>query len=274
MDHEGRRTRLYFGDQPRHHEDHPTVLSVQDVSFWYGEKQALRNVSLDIHANEITAFIGPSGCGKSTLLRCLNRMNEEVRDTRMTGRILVHDTDLHDPALDLPMVRRRFGWIAQKPNPFPRSIRWNILYGPRIQGLISGRRDEAEELLERTLRAAGLWDEVRDRLDTPGDRLSIGQQQRLCIARAIATEPEFLLMDEPCSALDPISTAMVEELMEQLRASTTLILITHNLQQAARVSQRTAFFHLGRLDEVGDTESLFLHPQSDRCHAFISGLYG
>jgi phosphate transport system ATP-binding protein len=264
---------LHLGALPRHGKDHPVCIAIEDVSFWYGSKQALQNVSLDIYAKEVTAFLGPSGCGKSTLLRCLNRTNEILEGTRMTGRILLDGVDIYDPGLEAPLLRGRFGWIAQQPNPFPRSIRSNILYGPRIQGLVD-KGEEEEALVERSLRAAGLWEEVKDRLNTVGTDLSIGQQQRLCIARALAVDPDVLLMDEPCSALDPVATAMIEQLIDELRARHTIIIITHNLQQAARVSQRTAFFHLGALLEAGDTADIFLTPQNAQCRDFISGRYG
>jgi phosphate transport system ATP-binding protein len=264
---------LHLGPLPNHHADNGARIAVRDVSFWYGDKQVLKDVSIDIYANEVTAFLGPSGCGKTTLLRCLNRTNEIVPGTRMTGSILMDGADIYDPAIEAPMLRRRFGWIAQQPNPFPRSIRSNILYGPRIQGKVDNGED-GEALVERSLRAAGLWDEVKDALDRDGNELSIGQQQRLCIARALATDPEVLLMDEPCSALDPISTARIENLIDELRQRCAIIIITHNLQQAARVSQRTAFFHLGELLEVGDTRDIFLNPQNPRCRDFVTGRYG
>ena len=264
---------LHLGALPNHHATNPVSIAVEDVSFWYGEKQALKNVSIDIYANEVTAFLGPSGCGKTTLLRCLNRTNEILEGTRMTGRITLDGADIYDPELEAPMLRRRFGWIAQQPNPFPRSIRSNILYGPKIQGLMDDGED-ADALVERSLRAAGLWEEVKDRLAMDGNELSIGQQQRLCIARALATDPEVLLMDEPCSALDPVSTARIENLIDELRRQHTIIIITHNLQQAARISQRTAFFHLGALLEVGDTRDIFLNPQNERCRDFVTGRYG
>lgn len=243
------------------------------MDFWYGEKHALKNISMDIFASEVTAFIGPSGCGKTTLLRCFNRTNEIIPGTRMEGRVLLEGADIYDPELDPQLVRQRFGWIAQRPNPFPRSIRYNVLYGPRLRGLV---RDQASEaaLLEESLRAAGLWNEVKDRLGESGDELSIGQQRRLCIARAIATRPEVLLMDEPCSALDPVATAVIESLIERLRPDFTIIIITHNIHQAARLSQRVAYFHLGELVEVGDTKKILLNPQTKRCHDFITGRFG
>lgn len=262
-----------LGPVPNHNLDHPAKLSIQDVSFWYGPKQALKNVSLEIFRNEVTAFIGPSGCGKTTLLRCLNRMNEIIEHTHMEGRILLDGENIYLPEVDPPVLRACFGWIAQKPNPFPWSIRANIAYGPRISGLVSDRQQQ-EALVEGSLRAVGLWDEVKDRLREPGTDLSGGQQQRLCIARALATQPEVILMDEPCSALDPVSTALFEDLVDELRQRYTIVIVTHNLQQAARIAQRTAFFHLGELIEAGDTEQIFLRPQSERCQDFITGRYG
>jgi phosphate transport system ATP-binding protein len=264
---------IHLGPLPNHSLDHGTKITVKEVNFWYGAKQALKHVSLDIYANEVTAFLGPSGCGKSTLLRCLNRTNEIIDGIRMQGRILLDGVDIYAPDLDPTMLRRRFGWIAQRPNPFPWSIRANIVYGPRIQGLVAGR-EESESLVERTLRAVGLWDEVKDRLNGAGTDLSIGQQQRLCIARALATQPEVILMDEPCSALDPVATALIENLIEELKLNYTIVIITHNIQQAARIAQRIAFFHLGELVEDGDTRDIFLNAKSARCLNFITGRYG
>ena len=264
---------IHLGPLPNHDLAHKAKIKVQNVSFWYGLKQALKNVSLNIYANEVTAFIGPSGCGKSTFLRCLNRTNEIVSHTRMDGLVLLDGLDVYDPALDPPLVRRRLGWIAQRPNPFARSIRDNILYGPQIHGFVSGREYE-DALVEFSLRAVGLWDEVCDRLDHPGDAISIGQQQRLCIARAIAIQPEVMLMDEPCSALDPVATALIERLIDKLRATYTIVIITHNMQQGARISQRIAFFHLGEILETGDTEQVFGSPKSGQSEDFMSGLYG
>jgi phosphate transport system ATP-binding protein len=273
MSHVAPDNRIHLGPHPNHDADHKVKIAIEDVSFWYGTKQALKHVSLDIFANEVTAFMGPSGCGKSTLLRCLNRTNEIVEHTRMEGRIRLDGADIYAPDVDPPLLRRRFGWIAQRPNPFPWSIRTNIAYGPTIDGLVASRA-EAEPLVESSLRAVGLWQEVKDRLDAPGLELSIGQQQRLCIARAIATHPEVLLMDEPCSALDPLATALIEDLIDRLKADYTIVIITHNLQQAARVAQRAAFFHLGELMEAGDVEQVFLAPKTRRCQDFITGRYG
>jgi phosphate transport system ATP-binding protein len=263
----------HLGPRPNHTTDHPVKLAIRNVNFWYGGKQALKNVTVDIFSKEVMAFLGPSGCGKTTLLRCLNRTNEIIEGARLEGCICCDGVDIYAPELEVALVRRRFGWIAQRPNPFPRSIRSNILYGPTIQGQLDHQED-AEALLEHTLRAVGLWDEVKDRLGDSGLDLSIGQQQRLCIARAIATQPEVLLMDEPCSALDPVATALIEDLIDRLRATYTIVIITHNLQQAARIAQRTAFFHLGELLEVGDTEEIFLNPKNLRCHDFVTGRYG
>ena len=273
MLHQSIDTLIHLGPTPNHTSDHRVKVNIDDVSFWYGEKQALKHVNLDIYEKEVTAFLGPSGCGKTTLLRCLNRTNEILDDVRMEGHIRLDGVDIYDPDLDPPFIRRRFGWIAQRPNPFPWSIRKNVLYGPKIQGIVDNR-PEAEILLEQSLRAVGLWDEVRDRLDDSGADLSIGQQQRLCIARAIATHPDVLLMDEPCSALDPVATALVENLIEELRARYTIVIITHNMQQAARIAQRVAFFHLGELLELGDAQAIFVSPKNRRCQDFVTGRYG
>ncbi len=264
---------IHLGPIPNHKVDHLLKIAVEDVSFWYGEKRALNKVSLDIFRNEVTAFIGPSGCGKSTLLRCLNRTNDVIPHARMEGRILLDGEDTNEPDLDPPFLRRRFGWIAQKPNPFPWSISANITYGAKIQGVINSRH-EADELVEQMLRVVGMWDEVKDRLDERGTDLSGGQQQRLCIARALATKPEIILMDEPCSALDPIATAVVEDIIDTLRQDYTIVIVTHNLQQAARVSQRAAFFHLGDLVEADDTEEILINPKAQRCQGFVKGHYG
>jgi phosphate transport system ATP-binding protein len=264
---------IHLGSRPNHTGDHGAKIKVEDVSFWYSQKQALKHVSLDIYEKEVTAFLGPSGCGKTTLLRCLNRTNEILEGARMEGHIRLDGVDIYDPDLDPPFIRRRFGWIAQRPNPFPWSIRTNVIYGPKIQGLIAGHAD-AEALLEQSLQAVGLWAEVKDRLDDPGTDLSIGQQQRLCLARAIATHPDVLLMDEPCSALDPVSTTLVENLIDELRARYTIVIITHNMQQAARIAQRVAFFHLGELLELGDAKAIFVSPKNQRCQDFVTGRYG
>jgi phosphate transport system ATP-binding protein len=243
---------LHFG-AARHEGGHAAKLRVADFDFWYGEKHALKSISLAVPEREVTALVGPSGCGKSTLLRCFNRTNDTIPGVRRRGTIHLNGQEVHDPALDPVELRRRFGWVDQKPNPFPRSVFDNVAYGPRLHGLV-GTRAEAAERVERCLRLAGLWDEVKDRLREPGTDLSGGQQQRLCIARALAIDPEVLLMDEPCSALDPTATAHVEELIMALRQQVTIVIITHNLQQAARISQQTAFFYLGELLEAGETE--------------------
>jgi len=248
-------------------------IEVRNVDFWYGEKQVLFDVSLDIKDRQVTAFIGPSGCGKSTLLKCFNRTNELVPNTRMQGRILLGGEDVYDKSVDPPFLRRRFGWVAQKPNPFPKSIYYNVAYGARLHGFVKNQA-ETDELVETCLRRAGLWDEVHDRLEASGLDLSGGQQQRLCIARALATDPEVILMDEPCSALDPLATAHVENLMEELQESYAIVIITHNMQQAARVSRHTAYFHLGRLIEFGETDELFLNPREDLTQRYITGRFG
>ena len=264
---------LRLGPHPAHSPGQRIRVAVERLSFWYGAKQALKEVSLDIYANEVVAFIGPSGCGKTTLLRCLNRTNDIVPGARWEGQIRVDGTDIHATDVDPPLLRCRFGWIAQRPNPFAMSIRGNIAYGPRIHGLVASRA-ETDALVEHSLSAVGLWKEVRDRLDDSASALSIGQQQRLCIARALAISPDFLLMDEPCSALDPVATAVIENLIDDLKARYTIVVITHNLQQAARIAQRAAFFHLGELLEVGDVRDIFVTPKTRRCEDFVSGRYG
>ncbi|MFN3233340.1 MAG: phosphate ABC transporter ATP-binding protein PstB [Alphaproteobacteria bacterium] len=248
-------------------------FSTSDVDVFYGSKQAINGVDLDIFQNEVTALIGPSGCGKSTYLRCLNRMNDTVDTCRVTGSILLDNSDIYDKDVDVVQLRARVGMVFQKPNPFPKSIYENIAYGPRIHGLVS-KKEEIDEVVETSLRKAGLWNEVSDRLDTPGTALSGGQQQRLCIARAIAVSPEVILMDEPCSALDPIATARIEELIDELRENYAIVIVTHSMQQAARVSQKTAFFHLGDLVEHGDTEQIFTNPVEERTRDYITGRFG
>ncbi|WP_439533814.1 phosphate ABC transporter ATP-binding protein PstB [Polymorphobacter sp.] len=248
-------------------------MSARDVNVFYGTTQAIRNVSLDVHADKVTAFIGPSGCGKSTFLRCFNRMNDTVESARVEGDIRLDDTDIHSPEMDVVQLRARVGMVFQKPNPFPKSIYENIAYGPRIHGLAAGKAD-FDVIVERSLRRAGLWDEVKDRLQESGTAMSGGQQQRLCIARAIAVDPEVILMDEPCSALDPIATARIEELIDELRGRYAIIIVTHNMQQAARVSQKTAFFHLGSMVEYGDTSMIFTNPAETRTKDYITGRYG
>jgi phosphate transport system ATP-binding protein len=245
----------------------------RDVSVYYGEKRALHSVSVNILARSVTAFIGPSGCGKSTFLRCFNRMNDTIEGARVDGTILLDGRSIYDPELDVVELRARVGMVFQKPNPFPKSILENVAYGPRIHGL-SKSKAELHEIVVTSLLKAGLWDEVKDRLNEPGTGLSGGQQQRLCIARAIAVSPEIILMDEPCSALDPIATARIEELMDELRQNYTIIIVTHSMQQAARVSQRTAFFHLGNLVEEGLTETIFTNPSEKRTLDYITGRFG
>jgi phosphate transport system ATP-binding protein len=248
------------------------VLDVQSLSLWYGDAQALYDVSLSIGRNLITAFIGPSGCGKSTLLRCFNRLNDLIDDVRVEGRILLDDEDIRDPATDINALRTRIGMVFQKSNPFPKSIYDNVAYGPRIHG--TRDRRTLDEIVERSLRDAALWDEVKDRLDQSALGMSGGQQQRLCIARAIAIEPDVILLDEPCSALDPIATAKIEELMVQLKEQYTLVIVTHNMQQASRISDLTAFLYLGRLIEYQSTERLFINPVKKETEEYITGRFG
>ncbi|WP_375574170.1 phosphate ABC transporter ATP-binding protein PstB [Ahrensia marina] len=244
-----------------------------DVNVFYGDKQALFDINLDVGERQVTSLIGPSGCGKSTFLRCLNRMNDTIDIARMEGTITIGEQDIYDPSIDVVELRARVGMVFQKPNPFPKSIFENVAYGPRIHGLADNKND-LEEIVVTSLQKAGLFDEVKDRLEAPGTGLSGGQQQRLCIARAIATSPEVLLMDEPCSALDPIATAKVEELIDELRENYTIVIVTHSMQQAARVSQRTAFFHLGILVEVGATDQIFTNPRDNRTRDYITGRFG
>ena len=248
-------------------------ITARDVNVFYGEKQALFDVDLDIPEHRVTALIGPSGCGKSTFLRCLNRMNDVIEGCRVSGRIAIGDEDISDPSIDVVQLRARVGMVFQKPNPFPKSIYDNIAYGPRIHGLANGKQ-ELDEIVYTSLEKAGLLNEVKDRLNEPGTGLSGGQQQRLCIARAIAVSPDIILMDEPCSALDPIATARIEELIDELRERFTIVIVTHSMQQAARVSQQTAFFHLGNLVEVGGTEQIFTNPGDERTQGYITGRYG
>ncbi|MEQ9489932.1 MAG: phosphate ABC transporter ATP-binding protein PstB [Alphaproteobacteria bacterium] len=243
------------------------------VSVFYGEKQALFDVDIDIMENEVTALIGPSGCGKSTFLRCLNRMNDVVDICRVYGEIIMDGKNIYDRDIDVVHLRARVGMVFQKPNPFPKSIYENVAYGPRIHGIAAGKT-ELDEIVQSSLVSAGLWEEAKDRLDQPGTGLSGGQQQRLCIARAIAIRPEVILMDEPCSALDPIATAKIEELIHELREDYTIAIVTHSMQQAARVSQKTAFFHLGNLVEYNETEQIFTNPQDDRTQGYITGRFG
>ena len=248
-------------------------MRARDVSVFYGSKQAVDSVSIDIPTEYVTAFIGPSGCGKSTFLRALNRMNDTIASARVEGTIELDGEDIYRSKMDVVQLRARVGMVFQKPNPFPKSIFENIAYGPRIHGLASGRAD-LEAIVEKSLRRAGLWDEVKDRLGDSGTALSGGQQQRLCIARAIAVEPEVILMDEPCSALDPIATARIEELIDDLKGRYAIVIVTHSMQQAARVSQRTAFFHLGKMVEYGHTSDIFTNPREERTKDYITGRYG
>ena len=248
-------------------------ISAKDVTVHYGDKQAIFGVSMEVPEKSVTAFIGPSGCGKSTFLRCFNRMNDTIEGCKVGGKITIDGEDIYDPSLDVVELRARVGMVFQKPNPFPKSIYDNIAYGPRIHGLVKSK-SETDALVESSLKKAGLWKEVHDRLDQPGTGLSGGQQQRLCIARAIATEPEVLLMDEPCSALDPIATAQVEELIDELRQNYSVVIVTHSMQQAARVSQKTAFFHLGNLVEYGETGQIFTNPEDPRTESYITGRIG
>ncbi|MGP7796027.1 phosphate ABC transporter ATP-binding protein PstB [Sphingomonas sp. CLY1604] len=248
-------------------------MSARDVSVFYGAAQAIDHVSIDVTQDNVVAFIGPSGCGKSTFLRTLNRMNDTVPSARVSGEILLDGEDIYAPAMDVVQLRARVGMVFQKPNPFPKSIYENVAYGPRIHGLATARAD-LDRMVEQSLRRAGLWDEVKDRLTDSGTALSGGQQQRLCIARAIAVDPEVILMDEPCSALDPIATAKIEELIHELKGRYAIVIVTHNMQQAARVSQQTAFFHLGQLVEFGATSDLFTNPREERTRDYITGRYG
>ena len=248
-------------------------MTARGVQVHYGTNHALKDVDVDILDKTVTAFIGPSGCGKSTFLRCLNRMNDTVASAKVTGRIEMDGQDIYDARVDPVQLRAKVGMVFQKPNPFPKSIYDNVAYGPKIHGL-SRNKAELDEIVETSLRKAALWNEVKDRLTAPGTGLSGGQQQRLCIARAVATSPEVLLMDEPCSALDPIATAQVEELIDELRAHFSVVIVTHSMQQAARVSQRTAFFHLGNLVEYGETGTVFTNPSDPRTEAYITGRIG
>ncbi|MBK7161343.1 MAG: phosphate ABC transporter ATP-binding protein [Sphingomonadales bacterium] len=248
-------------------------ISARDVNVFYGDKQAIRDVSIDIATEHVTAFIGPSGCGKSTFLRTLNRMNDTIAGCRIDGEIKLDGEDIYSSGMDVVQLRARVGMVFQKPNPFPKSIYENVAYGPRIHGLAASKTD-MDAIVEKSLRRAGLWDEVKDRLTDAGTALSGGQQQRLCIARAIAVSPEVILMDEPCSALDPIATARIEELIDDLKGRYAIVIVTHSMQQAARVSQRTAFFHLGSMVEYGETSTIFTNPHEERTKDYITGRYG
>ena len=248
-------------------------MTARNVSIYYGPKQAIDNISIDIATEHVTAFIGPSGCGKSTFLRALNRMNDTISSCRMEGAIELDGQNIHTSSMDVVQLRARVGMVFQKPNPFPKSIYENIAYGPRIHGLASTKSD-LDAIVENSLKKAGLWEEAKDRLTDSGTALSGGQQQRLCIARAIAVDPEVILMDEPCSALDPIATARIEELIDDLKGRYAIVIVTHSMQQAARVSQRTAFFHLGKMVEYGKTSDIFTNPREERTKDYITGRYG
>jgi len=249
------------------------LICARDVNVYYGDKHAIRGVNIDIARNQVLAMIGPSGCGKSTFLRCINRMNDTIDGARITGNIVLDGQDIYDRKQDVVQLRARVGMVFQKPNPFPKTIYENVAYGPRIHGL-AANRVELDEIVTTSLQRAGLWEEVKDRLSNPGTSLSGGQQQRLCIARTIAVNPEVILMDEPCSALDPIATARIEDLIDELRASYAIVIVTHSMQQAARVSQRTAYFHLGDLIEVGETDRIFTNPRHKLTEDYITGRFG
>jgi phosphate transport system ATP-binding protein len=255
--------------------DEPAVepkIRAESLDFYYGKFQALKSVSLEVAPNKVTALIGPSGCGKSTFLRCLNRMNDLIEDTRLTGKVTIDGVDIYAPGVDPVELRKAVGMVFQKPNPFPMSIFDNVAYGPRIHGM--RRRVDLEETVERCLTKSFLWDEVKDKLDQSANSLSGGQQQRLCIARTIAVDPEVILMDEPCSALDPVATAKIEDLIEELKAQYTIVIVTHNMQQAQRASDHTAFFMLGEIAEFGTTEGIFMNPKSRATEDYISGRFG
>ena len=253
--------------------DEDIKITAKGVDVFYADTHAIKEVDVNIQNKAVTAFIGPSGCGKSTFLRCLNRMNDSIDICRVTGDIHLDGKDIYASDVDPVQLRARVGMVFQKPNPFPKSIYDNVAYGPKIHGLAKNK-SELDDIVEQSLRRAAIWDEVKDRLDAPGTGLSGGQQQRLCIGRAIATAPEVLLMDEPCSALDPIATAQIEELIDELRQEFTLVIVTHSMQQAARVSQKTAFFHLGNLVEFGDTDKIFTNPEDPRTESYITGRIG
>ncbi len=265
------------GAQPRHASgaiaDRGAKIVAQDVRVFYGEKQALYDISIDVPDRAVTAFIGPSGCGKTTFLRCINRMNDLIEGCRIEGRIAIHGKNIYDRNVDPVVLRTRVGMVFQKPNPFPKSIYDNVAYGPRIHGMHRKKAD-MDVVVEQSLRRAGLWEEVKDRLNQPGTGLSGGQQQRLVIARTVAVDPDIILMDEPCSALDPIATAKIEELIDELREKYCIVIVTHSMAQAARVSQKTAFFHLGRLVETGPTEEIFTNPRDTRTQDYITGRFG
>jgi phosphate transport system ATP-binding protein len=248
------------------------IISTNNLNLWYNEKRALESVSMKIPKNKVTALIGPSGCGKSTLLRCFNRLNDLIDHVKISGEITLDDTNIHAPGTDVVTLRKKVGMVFQKPNPFPKSIYENVAYGPRVHGVKD--KSELDKIVEQSLRHAAIWDEVKDRLNDSALGLSGGQQQRLCIARAIAVEPEIILMDEPCSALDPLATAKVEELIHELKRKYTIVIVTHNMQQAARVSDHTAFFYLGRLIEYDETRTIFMNPSNPQTEAYVSGRFG
>lgn len=248
-------------------------ISARNLDLYYDDKQALFDLNVDINSNQVTAFIGPSGCGKSSFLRCINRMNDTISNCRITGRLLINGRDINDKSIDVVKLRTSVGMVFQKPNPFPKSIYDNVIYGPKIHGMVSGKAAQ-DRIVEESLSKAGLFEDVKDRLDCLATSLSGGQQQRLCIARAIAINPDIILMDEPCSALDPIATAKIERLIDELKDNYTIIIVTHSMQQAARISQYTAFFHLGRIIEYGQTEQIFTNPQSKQTQDYITGRFG
>ncbi len=266
-------TETALAQEPVAHTQAPHKMSAHNVKVFYGTNEAIKGVSIDIDMDNVVAFIGPSGCGKSTFLRTLNRMNDTIASARVEGDITLDGQDIYSSAMDVVQLRARVGMVFQKPNPFPKSIYDNVAYGPRIHGLATAKA-ELDQIVENSLVRAGLWNEVKDRLNESGTALSGGQQQRLCIARAIAVDPEVILMDEPCSALDPIATAKIEELIHELRGRYAIVIVTHNMQQAARVSQKTAFFHLGTMVEYGDTSDIFTNPKQDRTRDYITGRYG
>lgn len=250
-----------------------TKIQVSDLNVFYGDKQAIFDINMSINSKEVTAFIGPSGCGKSTLLRCFNRMNDLIDICKIKGNIKLDELEVYSKKIDIVRLRTRVGMVFQKPNPFPKSIYDNVSYGPKIHGMCKNV-SELDAIVEKSLKSAGLWDEIKDRLNEPGTSISGGQQQRLCIARAIATNPEVILMDEPCSALDPIATAKIEELIDELKNKYTIVVVTHNMHQAARISQRTAFFHLGKLIEFDQTDKIFTSPSKQKTNDYITGRYG
>jgi phosphate transport system ATP-binding protein len=258
---------------PRIMAERPMKINARNVDVYYGEKHAIKDLSIDIPDRAVSAFIGPSGCGKSTFLRAINRMNDTIPSCRVTGNITIDSKDIYDRQIDVVQLRAKVGMVFQKPNPFPKSIFENVAYGPRIHGMATSKT-EIEEIVVASLKKASLWEEVKDRLQASGTSLSGGQQQRLCIARAIAVNPQVILMDEPCSALDPIATAKIEELIDELRQNYCIVIVTHSMQQAARVSQLTAFFHLGTLVEFGDTDEIFTAPQEKRTQDYITGRFG